>query len=322
MLGSYRRILRPLRQALPAATRAERAPLVKHLERELEQTKRQLRDVVEQHEASTAALKAVREELRSATEQLESSREELQRTAALDSANAQLRLEVQRHEQIDRSRQELQRALLHAQEDERSRISRELHDEIGQQLAALMLALKALESAEPGAQMLKKLAELRYATEQMSREIHHIAAELRPVVLDKLGLVGALSSHLEGWLGRSGLAVDFVSAGLDTGRLPSEIETTLYRVIQEALNNVHKHAAAQRVSVSVVRRDHSVVAIVEDDGRGFDVDAETFSVEGPRLGIAGMRERVAIVGGQLTVDSSPGSGATVRVKLPLKSSSG
>src|SRR5690606_4625666 len=114
--------------------------------------------------------------------------------------------------------------------------------------------------------------------------------------------------------------VDLVSAGIEEARLPSAIETTIYRIVQEAMNNVHKHATAKHISVSVERRGDQVVAIVEDDGRGFDPAEVEQGGDVPKIGIAGMRERAAIVGGELTVESTPGAGTTVRVKIPIRPS--
>jgi two-component system CheB/CheR fusion protein len=232
------------------------------------------------------------------------------RTAELDAANAALRAE--------RARQELQRRLVTAQEQERGRISRELHDEAGQQITALMLSLKALESAVPGPETPIKLRELRIATERLAKEIHHLATELRPVALDQLGLARALTGYLDAWLTRTGIAVDFVSAGIEDVRLPPAVETTLYRIVQEAMNNVSKHASAKNVSVIVERRSEQVVGIVEDDGAGFDLESLSDAEAMARIGIAGMRERAVIVGGELTIESSPGHGTTVRVTLPLR----
>jgi signal transduction histidine kinase len=110
--------------------------------------------------------------------------------------------------------------------------------------------------------------------------------------------------------------VDFFCTGIDEPRLPPVVETTLYRIVQEAMNNVFKHASAAAVSVSIERRDSNVLAIVEDDGSGFELDS-LVADQGPRLGIAGMRERAAIAGGELTLESSIGGGTTVRVSLPI-----
>ncbi|MET0413202.1 MAG: chemotaxis protein CheB [Polyangiaceae bacterium] len=264
-------------------------------------------DVTERHRAQDAIQRA----------QQELEQRVRERTAELDAANQALRLEIDQHQQAQIARQTLQGRLVNAQEQERGRISRELHDEVGQHISALMLSLKALESAGPSEEMPNRIRELRATTEQVGREIHQIASQLRPVALDELGLVGALSSYLSVWGGRTQIAVDFVSAGIEDARLPPSVESTLYRVIQEAMNNVYKHAAAKNVSVSVERREEHVLAIVEDDGQGFDAEAVIAADDHRHIGIPGMRERLAIVGGDLTVDSRPGGGATVRARIPL-----
>ena len=265
-------------------------------------------DITERQLAKDAAIQA-RQELEERVQE---------RTAQLDALNAALRREVAGHQQAEKARQQLQRRLVTAQEEERGRISRELHDEVGQQISALMLSLKALESADGSGETQVKLRELRASAEQVGREIHQLAHQLRPIALDELGLGRALGGFLDGWMNRTGIEVDFVSAGVDDARLPSQIETTLYRIVQEAINNVYKHAAAKSVSVSVERRGEYVIAIVEDNGQGFDREAlDNGGDQQPRIGIAGMRERAAIVGGELTVESSVGQGTTVRVKVPL-----
>jgi signal transduction histidine kinase len=132
--------------------------------------------------------------------------------------------------------------------------------------------------------------------------------------LDELGLSGALSGYLETWAARTGVSVDFLCTGTDETRLPGVVETTLYRIIQEATNNVFKHAHAKTVSVSVERRADYVLAIVEDDGSGFDTSQRPN--DATHIGIAGMHERASIVGGALTIESKQGGGTTVRVQLP------
>ncbi len=256
------------------------------------------------------------DELKRAQQQLEARVRE--RTAQLDSVNSALVSEVRGHERAEKARQDLQRRLVSAQEEERGRISRELHDEVGQQISALMISLKGLEASLPAGETPTKLRELRATAERVGQEIHHLAAELRPVALDELGLTRALAGYLDAWLTRTGIAVDFVSAGVDELRLPRAIETTLYRVVQESMNNVYKHAAASSVSVSVSRRADQVLLIVEDNGRGFNYEEVSAEGDNARIGIAGMRERAAIVGGELTIESSVGSGTTVRVTVPIR----
>jgi two-component system CheB/CheR fusion protein len=266
-------------------------------------------DITERQLAQDAAVRA-RQELEQRVQE---------RTAQLDALNNALKNEVLGHQQAERERQLLQRRLITAQEEERGRISRELHDEVGQQISALMLSMKALEATDVSGETSSKLRELRAAAEQVGREIHQLASQLRPVALDELGLDRALAGLLEGWMTRTGIEVDFVSAGIDDARLPHQIETTIYRIVQEAMNNVFKHAAARRVSVSVERRGDQVVAIVEDDGKGFDREGPEGVEQQRRIGIAGMRERASIVGGELTIESSKGHGTTVRVKVPIPS---
>jgi signal transduction histidine kinase len=241
-----------------------------------------------------------------------------ERTAELSRVNVTLQAEVAEHRKAEAARAQLLRRLVTAQEEERRRISRELHDHLGQYLSTMMLCLKTLrpaafqEAARDGLQRLEEL------TGKLVEELHHLAWELRPAALDDLGLQAALHNYAEKWSERSGLAVDFHGGGLERHRLPPEVETTIYRIVQEALTNVLKHAAARRVSVIAERRREHVLVIVEDDGRGFDAEAAAHApANGHGLGLLGMRERVALVGGALDFDSAPGGGSTVRARIPV-----
>jgi signal transduction histidine kinase len=152
------------------------------------------------------------------------------------------------------------------------------------------------------------------------REAHRLAWELRPAVLDDLGLEAALQRYLSGWSEHGGAAVDFHSHGLERQRLPLELETVFYRVTQEALTNVSRHAKARRVSVLLERQTDRVSLIVEDNGVGFDADAVLQSSEIPdKLGLLGMQERIRLAGGTLEIESTPERGTTLFVRVPLDS---
>lgn len=216
-------------------------------------------------------------------------------------------------------RDALRRRLLDAEEAERRRLSRELHDHLGQQVTALGLELQlAVDVAPPRSEVDRRLAALRGTVDRLGRELHHVAVQLRPRALDDFGLEPALASYVDEWSRRTGTRAVF-HARMDGHRMPNDVETTMYRVVQEALTNIAKHAEASQVSVVVEKREGEARLIVEDDGRGFDVDdANARANTERRLGLASMRERAELVGGTMTVESSPGNGATVFVRVPLR----
>ncbi len=222
-------------------------------------------------------------------------------------------------DQVRQSRarlQELSRRLVAIQEKERRAIAGELHDEAGQALTGLMIGLSLLEKQGTGHDeaTMRRIARLKEMTSGIMENLHRLAMNLRPTSLDRLGFVAALRQHLED-LGREhGLETDFEVVDLDDARLPEDVETALYRVGQEALTNVLRHASATSVSVLLKRRGSAVAMIIEDDGRGFDVGA---TEESGRLGLYGMQERAAALGGRFTIESSPGSGTTVLVEVPV-----
>jgi signal transduction histidine kinase len=200
------------------------------------------------------------------------------------------------------------RALLDGQETERRRLARELHDEAGQALASILLGLKALER-EVGEE---PLAVIRELVDTALGNVRRLTVELRPPALDDFGLAAALE-RLAGVTGeRSSFAVD-VNVALAPGLLSPEQETAIYRIVQEALTNVVKHASATHVSIVVTGSEEAVRAVIEDDGVGF----ATGTVRENALGLVGMRERAQLAGGRLDVESSPGAGTTVVVGIPL-----
>ena len=204
------------------------------------------------------------------------------------------------------------------QEEERKRIARELHDDFAQTLTALTLALDAALCALPEADaaLRQQLTLIQSLTATTLSQTDRWIQDLRPLLLDDLGLVPAVRRFAEMRLEPCGVDVQFDSGGLK-GRLPAQLETTLFRVIQEAVNNVAKHARARHVHIGLECAAGQIVATVRDDGIGFDPRASAATGDGLRgIGLLGMRERVLLVGGQLSVDSEPGRGTLIRVEVP------
>jgi signal transduction histidine kinase len=182
-------------------------------------------------------------------------------------------------------------------------------------LTVLRLRLEAVREICDDAPMREKLKEIHETAEQIDADVDFLAWELRPAALDDLGLVAALGNYIKEWTRHTGVRAEFYAANLKNVRLAPETETNLYRITQEALNNVHKHAAARNVSVMLERRGALVVLIVEDDGAGFEVEDKFIKDKG--IGLLGMRERAALVGGKIQIESSPQKGTTVFVRIPI-----
>ena len=198
------------------------------------------------------------------------------------------------------------------QEVERRRLARELHDETGQALTSILLALRAVEEAGSGEGLQKSVSDVRELVVATLQDVRKLAVQLRPAALDDFGLVPALERLVQTYSETTGIAVE-LEAGLGEHRLPAELETTLYRIVQEALTNIVKHADATKVSVLLVRREGSVTAVIEDDGRGFDPR----NTREDRLGLLGMRERAELHDGRLKIEAAEGSGTTLVVEVPL-----
>ncbi len=203
--------------------------------------------------------------------------------------------------------------LLQAQEDERRRIARELHDEIGQALSALKLELAVAEREAVAGR--EPLAEARSITEKALQSVRDISQLLHPSMLDDLGLVDTATWYTRAFSRRSGIRTDLTTETLDP-RLPPEIEACIYRVIQEALTNVARHAEATECRVRIERRDRAVLLTVSDNGKGFQQELARPPAE-RGLGLVGVRERVTGFGGSLRIDSVAGAGTTLEVLLPL-----
>jgi len=217
--------------------------------------------------------------------------------------------------QKEAARQKLLRQVIAAGEEERKRVARELHDHTGQALTSLIAGLTALEKSNP------KAAELRGLAEQTLTEVHDLSVALRPSVLDDIGLVAALQKHCSTFAQRHGVKVDCQAVSFNGQRLPPEIETAAYRIVQETLTNALRHGRAQTVNVLLQRKATGVLLVIEDDGNGFDATRwrETAS-QNDRLGLLGIEERAALCGGTLRVESQPGKGTSVFVEIPCPES--
>jgi len=211
--------------------------------------------------------------------------------------------------------QQLSARLLEIEEEGRRKLSRELHDEIGQTLALLQIEIthaQTLMSGQP-APLKARLERARELAERTVQTIRNISLLLRPALLDDLGLAPALQFQLEDFLRRSGIQCEFVEEGV-ADRLPDSVKTCVYRVVQEALHNCEKHSGARNVRVCVRQFPECLVTEIEDDGRGFRVDDRP----NPGLGLLGMRERAANAGGTIVIDSAPGCGARIALRIPLQ----
>jgi len=216
-------------------------------------------------------------------------------------------------------RGELLNRIVSAQESERQRIARELHDHLGQYFAAMLLGLNAADKEtiwHGRSEGRRRLADMKGMTSAISREVHQLSWELRPTALDDLGLEAAIANYLEKWSGRFNLNVDFVG-NLRGRRLSAPVEITLYRVLQEAMTNIAKHAHAKRISVVLEAEAGAVSLIVEDDGIGFNGATTTAPVSPTSgFGLLGIRERLALVGGSLIIEPASDHGTALFCRIP------
>ncbi len=230
-------------------------------------------------------------------------------------------------ERVEIAEEEQRVALAAGQEEERRRLSRELHDQTGQHLTGLALGLESLgetirKEFAPNSRAEAKLRDLHRLATELARDLHRIAVELRPTSLDDLGLIPALESYVEHWSEEAGIPVHFGSFGLDESRLPEMGTITVYRVVQEALTNILRYASSAStgvpgeatVGVTLQGFGDYLQVTIEDDGPGFDTEARQHS---SRLGIAGMRERAALCRGTLHIESEPGEGTAIYLRIPL-----
>ncbi|MFT3744500.1 MAG: PAS domain S-box protein [Pyrinomonadaceae bacterium] len=257
--------------------------------------------------------------LQDAHDQLESRVAE--RTSELADANHLLQEEMIHRAKVENQRTNLLQRIVTTQEAERSRIARDIHDQLGQRVTALRLQIASLnDHCEESQKLAGKVELLKRTALRLDSEVSFLAWELRPASLDDLGLPEAARAFVEEWSHNYKVSTDFSLRGFSDRRLPPESETQLYRIMQESLNNIAKHAGATTVSVLLEWKDDIVGLIVEDNGKGFvDQPTEIDRMEASKsLGILGMHERAALVGGLLEIESIEGSGTTVYVRLPAK----
>ncbi len=211
--------------------------------------------------------------------------------------------------------QKLSRMILNAQEEERHRLARDLHDEAAQALTSLLVHLRLLERAGTAEEAQQRVHELRELTAFALEDVRRVAVDLRPTILDDLGLAPALEWRVDEFNKTDDIQATFSAKGLDK-RLPRDMELVLYRIGQEALNNIGRHAAASTVQVTLIQSESDISLAVADDGLGFDPMAVQVDAQ-HGLGLEGMRERIGMIGGDFVIDSALGQGTLIRATAPL-----
>ena len=261
--------------------------------------------------------KRAEHELREANELLESRVAE--RTSALTKTIELLEREMAARAEVERQRTGLLQRIVTSQEDERQRIARDIHDSLGQRVTALRLQIATFKDPNYDREKFEGHVELLMRTAlRLDSEVSFLAWELRPAALDDLGLPDAAKAYLEEWSHNYKIKSDFGLQGFGSTRMPAEAETHFYRILQEALNNVARHAEATLVNVLLTRGRKEVSLIVEDNGKGFDV-SKVSSDNGSRkgLGLLGMQERATLIGADFELESRANAGTTVFLRLPL-----
>jgi len=208
--------------------------------------------------------------------------------------------------------------IIEAQEGERRRISRELHDEIGQALYAIQFNLEMIDKdlSQTTSTVRGRLLEAKSLSSQTVTAMRQLSLDLRPTMLDDLGLIPTLRWYIQNFSNRLNIYSNFEAMGFKE-KLPPQIETAFYRIIQEALNNIAKHAQADRVEISLVKRDSRILASIQDNGKGFDLDKVLHPGSPERgFGIIGMKERVSLLGGEIDIQSRPNFGTLIQIEIP------
>jgi PAS domain S-box-containing protein len=232
----------------------------------------------------------------------------------VDQRTEQLQAEVVQRTAAQQDVSNLMRRLVTAQEEQRARIARDLHDQVGQQLTALRLTLGRVRD-HAGEETASHLEHASKLASDIDAELDFLAWELRPAALDDLGLLAALPRFVDQWAAHHEITAEFRTVGFEAGQLAADAEVTFYRVTQEALNNIVKHAHATRVDVILETRDGTVSLVIEDDGVGFEQADPRLGARG--IGLASMSERAALSGATLQIESTAGKGTTVFLRRPV-----
>jgi signal transduction histidine kinase len=247
-----------------------------------------------------------------------------ERTLELAETNVSLEAEVRERRAAEEQIKRLLKQLVNVQEDERLRIARDIHDHLGQQMTGLRLNLELLrKQCADDSELCSRVEQTQAVAQKLDEDVDFLAWELRPAALEDLGLAPALATFVNDWSKHFDISAELHTSGMDGVRLPPDVEINLYRILQEALNNIAKHAEAASVSVLLERKGNELMLIVEDDGRGFDPEKKVYEEGGKGLGLVGMRERAQLAGGSAEIESTPGGGTTILVRVrPARSEEG
>ena len=246
--------------------------------------------------------------------QLQSANTDLE--SKIQKRTSELKKEINKYKKSEEIRAKLLSKIVSIQEDERKRISRDLHDHLGQKLTALSLTLELVKQKCEKDELCKLIEQAQERAKEVDSELSFLAWELRPASIDELGLEMTLENYAREFSRHFQIPVKFHSNKLKEKRLNHEIEINLYRITQEALNNIAKHAQATDVSVLLEKLDNHIVLIIEDNGVGFSPNEKTNRSN--RLGLVGMNERAALIGGKVEIESKKGKGTTIYARVPLR----
>jgi len=259
--------------------------------------------------------KQIEEALRLSREELESRVKE--RTAELEQANKKLKAENQQRLRVEKDRVGILLRLASAQEDERRRIGLDLHDQIGQQITAMRFKLQELQTSDDDSSIKERIGQAQDYAKQMDADVSFLSYELRPQGLDDLGLRASVRAFVQHWSRNHRIPAEFHAPNTERRQLDSEINIHVYRIVQESLNNVLKHAQAKGVEIILEFQNDNLILIIEDDGVGFDPTHETAATRGGGLGLVGMRERCLLLGGTMSIESAVNKGTVILCRIPI-----